>query len=217
MPKVTEAYKQEKRKMIVNTAWEILEQKPLYELNMLEVLKKAGLSKGGIYLYFSDIDELLIETINTIFSSYEELSFSVDVQKEDVETGLLKSFHELGDYMEACPAIIGKIRFELQVYMTNHPEKMETMLPHIKLQQSGAVFMTLVSELIQKGIGQNLFRKDLEMDVILTNIMVYVDGMTEYVTRMKAYHGPKLVFSVSTYFEQFIRSQIREWIICDEK
>lgn len=87
MPKVTEAYKQEKRKMIVNTAWEILEQKPLYELNMLEVLKKAGLSKGGIYLYFSDIDELLTETINTIFSSYEELSFSVDVQKEDVETG----------------------------------------------------------------------------------------------------------------------------------
>ena len=33
MPKVTEAYKLEKRNMIVQTAWEILEHKPLYEMS----------------------------------------------------------------------------------------------------------------------------------------------------------------------------------------
>lgn len=211
MPKVTEAYKQEKRKLIVQAAAEILEQKPLYELNMLEVVKKAGLSKGGIYLYFSDIDELLIETVNTIFASYKGLTFSVSSQIDDVEAGLISLFDELGDYIEACPPIIGKIRFELAVYMTNHPQKMETILPRIRLQQTGDEFIALVTEFIQRGVEREIFRKDLEINVILTNIMVYVDGMTDYVTRMKAYHGPKLNAPVSTYFEQFIRSQMREW------
>lgn len=211
MPKVTEAYKQEKRKLIVQAAAEILEQKPLYELNMLEVVKKAGLSKGGIYLYFSDIDELLIETVNTILASYKGLTFSGSSQTDDVEKGLISIFCELGEYIDACPSMIAKIRFELAVYMTNHPQKMETILPRIRLQQTGAEFIALVTEFIQKGVERNMFRKDLEIDVILTNIMVYVDGMTDFVTRMKAYHGPKLNDSVSTYFEQFIRSQMREW------
>ncbi len=211
MPKVTEAYKQEKRKWIVQAAWEIMEQKPLYEINMLEVVKKAGLSKGGIYLYFSDIDELLIETINTIMASYRELDFSVNSPEEDVEEGLKRIFRQLGDYMEECPPIIGKIRSELAVYLSGNPQKMEAFLARIRLQQTGAEFMKLVAEFIQKGIEQKRFRKDLEMDVIITNIMVYVDGMTDYVTKMRVYHGPKLNSPVRTYFEQFIQSQIIQW------
>ena len=208
MPKVTEAYKQEKKNMIVRTAWEIFEQKPLYEISMLEVIKKAGLSKGGIYLYYSDIDELLIDMINTILSSFEELSFSVDMQ-DDVQSSLISVFRQLGDYMEASPAVIGKIRLELSIYMTNYPQKMQTMLPKIKMQQTGAKFIELVSQLIQMGIEQKIFKNDLELDVILMNTMLYVDGMSDYVTRMKVYDGPKLQYTVSTYLEQYIKNQIQ--------
>ena len=45
----------------------------------------------------------------------------------------------------------------------------------------------------------------------MTNISIYIDGMTEYVVRMRVYNGPKLRYPVSTYFEQFIRSQISQW------
>lgn len=51
----------------------------------------------------------------------------------------------------------------------------------------------------------------LALDVIMTNISIYIDGMTEYVVRMRVYNGPKLRYPVSTYFEQFIRSQISQW------
>ncbi|MDD5934346.1 MAG: TetR/AcrR family transcriptional regulator [Clostridiales bacterium] len=208
MPKVTEAYKQEKRNMIVRSTWEIFEKKPLYDISMLDVVKKAGLSKGGIYFYYSDTDELLIDMINEILSSVDELSFSVDMQNDDVKSGLISAFRQLGDYMEACPSIIGKIRLELSIYMTNYPQKMKTMLPQIKLQQTGAQFMMLVTQLIQKGIEQKLFKNDLELDVILMKIMLYVDGMSDYVTRMKVYDGPMLEYPVSTYFEHYIKNQI---------
>ena len=119
MPKVTEEYKQQKRKMIIRSALEVLERKSLYELNMLDVVKQAKLSKGGIYLYFSDIDELLIEVINTIFEEQEDVTFSEKYLEEDIETGLVKIFRQLGDYIEACPPIVSKLRYELSVYITN--------------------------------------------------------------------------------------------------
>lgn len=146
--------------------------------------------------------------INEILSSVDELSFSVDMQNDDVKSGLISAFRQLGDYMEACPSIIGKIRLELSIYMTNYPQKMKTMLPQIKLQQTGAQFMMLVTQLIQKGIEQKLFKNDLELDVILMKIMLYVDGMSDYVTRMKVYDGPMLEYPVSTYFEHYIKNQI---------
>ena len=65
--------------------------------------------------------------------------------------------------------------------------------------------------LIKKGIEQNKFCSELELDVIVTNISIYIDGMTEYVVRMRVYNGPALNYSVSTYFEQFIRSEISQW------
>lgn len=217
MPKVTEEYKKEKRKLIVQAALEILEQKPLYEMNMLEVIKQAKLSKGGIYLYFSDLDELLVETINTVFSNEEEITFSVNQQEEDIEESLVNIFRQLGDYIEACQPIAGKIRYELEIYMTNNPQKMEIFLPRLKVQQTGARFMELVTELINRGIEQQLFRKDLELDVIMTNISVYIDGMTDFVVRMRAYNGPKLEQPVSAYFEQFIRSEILQWKNTEDK
>lgn len=211
MPKVTEEYKQEKRKMIVRAALEILEQKPLYELNMLEVIKQAKLSKGGIYLYFADIDELLIEVMNTVFSEQEDISFSEEYLEGNVEDSLVNIFRQLGEYIEACPPIVGKIRYELSIYLTNNPQKMEIILPRLKPQQTGARFMALVEALLHKGIEQKIFCGELKLDVIMTNISVYIDGMTEYVVRMRVYGGPKLCCPVSTYFEQFIRSEISQW------
>ena len=122
-------------------------------------------------------------------------------------------FLQLGEYIEACPAIVGKIRLELSVYMTNNPHKMETMLPKIKLQQSGGMFIEDVSRLIQKGIEQKIFKRDLELDVVLMNTMLYVEGMSDYVTRMKVYGGPKLQYSVNTYFEQYVNNLIDSILI----
>lgn len=211
MPKVTEEYKQQKRKMIIEAALEVLKQKALYELNMLDVVKQAKLSKGGIYLYFSDIDELLVDVINTVFEDQEDIMFSEKYLEGDIEDSLVDIFRKLGDYIEECPPIVSKIRYELSVYITNDPKKMEKILPKLKPQQTGARFMELVVMLIKKGIEQNKFCSELELDVIVTNISIYIDGMTEYVVRMRVYNGPKLSYPVSTYFEQFIRSEISQW------
>lgn len=211
MPKVTEAYKQQKKEMIIKSALQVLQYKALYELTMIDVIKQANLSKGGIYLYFSDIDELIVAVLNAVFEEQEELCLLEATTEGDIETKLVHIFGKLGDYMEFCSPIVAKMRYELSVYLANNPDKMEKILQEVKFQKTGAQFMTLVEELIHKGVETKVFQNHLDLDVIMRNISIYLDGMTDFVTRMIVYNGPKLKYAVRTYCEQYIKAQISQW------
>ncbi len=208
MPKVTENYKTEKISKIINATLEVLKTKPLYNVTMLDIIKEAGLSKGGIYLYFKDIDELLVVAINALAREQDAVEFTQVFDDSNIESNLIANFEKLGDYIDSSPALIGKIRFDLIIYISNNPEKADTILSKLQLKNIGMQFMEIVSTLIQKGIQQDLFRKELPLDIIMLNISAYVDGITDLVVRSKVYGGPPLKCSTREYFRQFIQSQI---------
>ncbi len=208
MPKVTENYKIEKVSNIINATIEVLKTKPLYNVTMLDIIKAAGLSKGGIYLYFKDIDELLVEAINALAREQAVVEFTQALDEPSIESSLIANFNKLGDYIDSSPAIIGKIRFDLIIYISNHPEKADTILSKLQLKNIGMQFMEIVSTLIQKGIQQDVFHKELPLDIIMLNISAYVDGITDLVVRSKVYGGAPLERSTKEYFQQFIQSQI---------
>ncbi|SHJ75764.1 transcriptional regulator, TetR family [Anaerocolumna jejuensis DSM 15929] len=208
MPKVTENYKKEKAEKIVKATIKVLKIKPLYNITMLDIIKTAGLSKGGIYLYFNDIDDLLVEAINMIGKEQDDIEFSSVLDDESIESSLVSIFEILGDYIDSCPAIIGKIRFELIIYISNNPEKADTIMSKLKLKNIGRQFMENVAILIQKGIEKNVFRKELTIDIVMNNISAYIDGITDLVVNSRAYGGAPLKHPTRDYFQQFVESQI---------
>ena len=66
MPKVSYEYVQEKKNSILEAAIAVCKVKPLYEITMRDIIKASGVSQGGIYRYYSDLDEILIEVINQV-------------------------------------------------------------------------------------------------------------------------------------------------------
>jgi Transcriptional regulator len=208
MPKVTENYKKEKIDRIVDAAIEVLKIKPLFDITMLDIIKTAGLSKGGIYLYFKDIDEVLVEAINRIGREQEAIEITSVLKEDDMEGSLRFLFEELGNYIDSCPAIIGKIRFELMIYVSNHPEKSDTIMSKLQLKNFGTEFMENVMILIEKGMEQNVFRKDIPIDLIMQNISGYIDGITDRIVSSLVYGGKTLQHPTREYFQQFIESQI---------
>mgnify|MGYP001582640522 CR=1 FL=1 len=64
MPKVSAEYITNKKNSILEAALSVCRNKPLYEITMKDIIKESGVSQGGIYRYFSDIDEILIALIN---------------------------------------------------------------------------------------------------------------------------------------------------------
>ena len=208
MPKVTEKYKIEKAEKIVEATIEVLKIKPLYDITMLDIIKAAGLSKGGIYLYFRDIDELLVEAINRIGNEQDAIEFTSLSDKEKIESSLALIFEALGNYIDDCPAIIGKIRFELMIYISNNPEKVDTIMPKLKLKNTGTQFMESVAMLIQEGIKQNVFRREVPIEIIMNNVSAYIDGITDMIVHSRVYGGKPLQHPTKEYFQQFIESQI---------
>lgn len=53
--------KEERKQLILDTAWELFQTTPYNDINIIEVAKGAGLAKGTLYLYFKTKESLFLE------------------------------------------------------------------------------------------------------------------------------------------------------------
>ena len=59
MPKVTQEYIENKKRMIVEATYELCREKTVSTVTMQDIINRTGLSQGGIYRFYKDIDEIL--------------------------------------------------------------------------------------------------------------------------------------------------------------
>lgn len=64
MPKVTAEYIEQKKKLIVESATEVCDKKAVCSVTMQDVIDKSGLSQGGIYRFYQNIDDILIDVLH---------------------------------------------------------------------------------------------------------------------------------------------------------
>ena len=64
MPKVNEEYFEEKRNQILDAAFAVCNRKPAYDVTMSDIVAETGLSQGGVYKYFGNIDSVLAALID---------------------------------------------------------------------------------------------------------------------------------------------------------
>ena len=58
MPKVTQEYILNKKKKIIDAAYELCLEKTVSTVTMQDIINRTGLSQGGIYRFYKDIDEI---------------------------------------------------------------------------------------------------------------------------------------------------------------
>ncbi|WP_040984325.1 TetR family transcriptional regulator [Oceanobacillus jeddahense] len=63
MPKVTEAYKEEKKKELIYAARKVFIRKGYVQTSMQDIMDEAGISRGALYSYFDNIDHIFIEVL----------------------------------------------------------------------------------------------------------------------------------------------------------
>ena len=147
MPKVTQEYMNNKKKSIVDAAYRVCLRKPVEMVTMMDVIEETGLSQGGIYRFYKDLDEILsdvitgmrmdyniIDDMEQLFNTKEELNF---------EEGVHKICDILADVMEKHLMDIQKINFDLTVLAINEPERAEKIIGSIKGQSSFGYLATV--------------------------------------------------------------------------
>ena len=64
LPKVKGEYLENKRNQILDAAFAVCKRKPAYDLTMTDIVSETGMSQGGVYKYFNNIDLVLAALID---------------------------------------------------------------------------------------------------------------------------------------------------------
>ncbi|MFJ7913941.1 MULTISPECIES: TetR/AcrR family transcriptional regulator [unclassified Lysinibacillus] len=189
MPKVSHEYVQEKKNSILEAAIAVCKVKPLYEITMRDIIKASGVSQGGIYRYYSDLDEILIEVINqvNVNADYKHIIDEVTYTSDSPTKTIIKLFNFLGEYMKENVSTVGKIQFELTILCANNPDREKKILSGIYENESGQYFTQQIFHSIHEGISSGCFQLEISIDDLSTFIMTSIDGIVRDVVLQKCY------------------------------
>lgn len=111
MPKVTTKYLTDRKDFILECTNEVLKEKPLYQITMRDIIKKAGFSQGAIYRYYANIDEIYIDLINKN-TTYDLLEQKIDDllnSKQPEKIILFHCINAIGTYVSELLKTVGGI------------------------------------------------------------------------------------------------------------
>ena len=189
MPKVSHDYVIKKKKIILEAALSVCKVKPLYEITMRDIIKASGVSQGGIYRYYSDLDEILVAIINQANANadYKDDVDAIIENSEIPKEKLGKLFTFLGEYIKENLSTVGKIHFELTILFANNPERQMKILPNITENESGQYLVERIFNTIHEGISLGSFQPEVALEDLFTFIMTSIDGIVRDVVLQKCY------------------------------
>lgn len=181
MPKVTEKYINDKKKMIIQTAYELCIEKTVSTVTMQDIINRTGLSQGGIYRFYKDIDEIFRDMLVdnrqrvTIRPQVDEIFENADA--EDIKSVLHKCFELLADFMTRELMGIVKINFELSVLSMNASHRVEKILGEIEGTGSFEYLFMRVSQYLGKCIAKGVARPKISIEELLTYLTTTYNGI----------------------------------------
>ncbi len=174
MPKVSEEYIQNKKNMIVHTAYDLCIQKTISTVTMQDIIDATGLSQGGIYRFYKDIDEIFKDMLIdnrqrvTIIAQIDEIF--ADTETKTIKSVLHQIFDLLSDFMTKELMGIVKINFELSVLSMNAPQRVEKILGDIEGTGNFEYLFMRISEFLTNHISNG----DLSPKVSLPELLTYL-------------------------------------------
>lgn len=132
MPKVTEEYIQNKKQMIIDATYALCIEKTVSTVTMQDIINRTGLSQGGIYRFYKDIDEIFRDMLIVIrkrvpFKEKVDEIFEHIDEIPDSEISYM-IFDMLAEFMEEELMGIEKIDFELSILAMNTPQRIGKIL-----------------------------------------------------------------------------------------
>lgn len=184
MPKVTDEYLAGKRNFILECTNEILKEKPLYQITMRDIIKKAGFSQGVIYRYYANIDEIYIDLINKnpISNLLEQRIDYLVSSEQTIKSVVSDCIVSIGEYIEELlKSIGGKTCFELLVTYAYDAEKRNAIFPKLQFKQSLEYAQNKIVEYLMQKIQQGVLQTSISVDSIIMFTGISIDGIMQSV------------------------------------
>jgi AcrR family transcriptional regulator len=103
MPKVVPEYKEDARRRIIEAAMDVIAERGCDRMTFDDVAGKLGVTKGAVYWYFKNKEELIAAVLNKFQSDIEKTSYESFYNRpiEEVFSGLFERFSLTDDRQRA--------------------------------------------------------------------------------------------------------------------
>lgn len=151
-------------------------KKPAYSVTMKDIVKESGLSQGGVYKYYSSIDEIVVALLNTsnIPINPQEL---LDKYGDDPEKAIFELFNAFRQFFFITAKEFGKMMFELQAFFFNNKERLKTLKENINKKLILHYWFVELLRFIDKKIDEKYFNPILDPHDIYMQMIVAVSGI----------------------------------------
>lgn len=181
MPKVTETYISDKKDTIIRSAQQVFQEKPLFQITMRDIISKTAFSQGGIYRYYSSVDEIFLDAINQASPNNQIDLYVEQLIESDLSPAetLYKYMISLGEYIkELQDTLSGKMLFSLLVLYAFDPEKKKSIVEKLIFNQTLNRTQQDMIIYIQDNINKGLIKPTVPFDIILRFTQSAIDGIS---------------------------------------
>lgn len=191
MPRVTEDHFENRKNIILDAALSVCMKKAVYEVSMSDVIKEADSSRGGVYKYFKNIDDVLIALINRegkkFDDNYEEKIEQIISEDLKPEQIIADFFKYSSERVLAAFNVYGKIFLDLDIPLANDQERNESF--HSRIDENAKIkyLSKHLLDYISDKIYDGYFKPLLSADQINSFIIASFDGIVSDVLYSKYY------------------------------
>jgi len=167
--KISDTKSEKKRTLILTKAKQVFIRKGFSAVTMKDVIEECGISRGGLYLYFSSVDEIFMQVI--LANNKEKLKKAKDEIREN------KSFEQLiDDYFNKHKSRLLDMENSLQKamneYRFSHRETEDKEFYYGQLLNTKEIIL----EMLKYGVEKNEI-SDRNLEDLAMNIMFFIEGI----------------------------------------
>ena len=204
MPKVKNEYLENKRNQILDAAFAVCKRKPAYDITMTDIVSETGMSQGGVYKYFNNIDLVLAALIDkaNLQGNYMEQIDEI-MESDNASDVILHNLFLISEqYFSDMLISYNKILFELSTFFAYHPERKERINKNVTTPSTFGYLTQCALNVIITGVERGDFVPVLPVKDIMAFIIASFDGIIRDVTLSKCYAGNNIPESGVVFHEK---------------
>lgn len=194
MPKVKNEYLENKRNQILDAAFAVCKRKPAYDVSMTDIVTETGMSQGGVYKYFNNIDLVLAALIDkaNLQGNYIEQIDEIMKSGNSPDAILHNLFLVSEQYFSEMLISYNKMLFELSTFFVYNPERRERINKNVTTSSTFEYLTQCASEIIRTGAENGYFMPVMPIEDVMAFIVSSFDGIIRDVTLSKCYLGKSM-------------------------
>jgi len=170
-PKVSDSYKEEKKKEILQAARKVFIRQGYTNSTMQDVMDEANVSRGALYAYFDHIDHVFTEVMK--FDDQDDIFFFEPDEEKPLWNQLTNwLIHQQVNIEETGESLV---RAKAEFFLTSKYAHDKENFPYIKERYNN--LKNAITRFIKKGIEQDEFQPLLPPENIALYFISFLDGL----------------------------------------